>query len=200
MQTHSRTIVLALTAAAFAAGSIRAFPAALAPVPAPTQARPAAAAAARPAPEVVIASWEKLIGTWVADNSTFKNEDEKMDAYGIEWRWGLGKRSLVGRLYGLESGKEVGTFWEFREFWHPGEGRLIMTQHAGDGTYGEGPHDVKADGTSEMVQTFFDPGTGTRTTVGHRAKLEGNVHTTSSFNVDEKGVWTPRRTYIWRRQ
>jgi hypothetical protein len=122
-----------------------------------------------------------------------------MDAYGIEWEWGLGKKSLVGRLYGIKGGKDVGTFWEFREFWHPGEARLIATQHAGDGTYGTGPHEVKADGTSEMVQTFFDPGAGTKSIVGHRSKLEGDVHTTSSFNVDEKGVWTPRRTYVWRR-
>jgi hypothetical protein len=41
-----------------------------------------------------------------------------MDAYGITWEWGLNKKSPVDRLYGLRDGKEVGTFWEFREFWH----------------------------------------------------------------------------------
>jgi hypothetical protein len=189
MRIHSSALILALPAAAFAAGSSQ-------PPPRTGQ---AAAHASRLAPEVVIATWEKLIGNWVADNSKFKNDVDTMDAYGIEWEWGLGKKSLVGRLYGIKGGKDVGTFWEFREFWHPGEARLIATQHAGDGTYGAGPHDVKADGTSEMVQTFFDPGAGTTSIVGHRSKLEGDVHTTSSFNVDEKGVWTPRRTYVWRR-
>jgi hypothetical protein len=188
MRIHSSAPVLVFTAAALASSS-----------PPPARTGQAAATAARPAPDVVIATWEKLIGTWVADNSTFKNDVDTMDAYGIEWEWGLGKKSLVGRLYGVKDGKDVGTFWEFREFWHPGEARLIATQHAADGTYGAGPHDVKADGTSEMVQTFFDPGAGTTSIVGHRSKLEGDVHTTSSFNVDEKGVWTPRRTYVWRR-
>jgi hypothetical protein len=189
MRIHSSALALALTAAALAAGSS----------PASARTGQAAAPASRPAPEVVIATWEKLIGNWVADNSKFKNDVDTMDAYGIEWEWGLGKKSLVGRLYGIKGGKDVGTFWEFREFWHPGEARLIATQHAGDGTYGAGPHDVKPDGTSEMVQTFFDPGAGTKSLVGHRSKLDGDVHTTSSFNVDEKGVWTPRRTYVWRR-
>jgi hypothetical protein len=188
MRIHSATLVLALVLALVAGSS-----------PIWAQTRQATATTAKPVPQVVIATWEKLVGNWVADNSTFKNDVDTMDAYGIEWAWGLGKKSLVGRLYGLKGGKEVGTLWEFREFWHPGEGRLITTQHAGDGTYGVGPHDVKADGTSEMMQTFFDPGTGTKSIVGHRAKLEGDLHTTSSFNVDEKGVWTPRRTYVWRR-
>lgn len=189
MAIHSSALVLALTAAALAAGSSLAS----------ARTGQAAATASRPAPDVVIATWEKLIGNWVADNSKFKNDVDTMDAYGIEWEWGLGKKSLVGRLYGIKGGKDVGAFWEFREFWHPGEARLIATQHAADGTYGAGPHDVKADGTSEMVQTFFDPGAGTTSLVGHRSKLEGDVHTTSSFNVDEKGVWTPRRSYVWRR-
>ena len=130
MRIHSSALILALPAAAFAAGSSQ-------PPPRTGQ---AAAHASRLAPEVVIATWEKLIGNWVADNSKFKNDVDTMDA-----------------------------------------------------------HDVKADGTSEMVQTFFDPGAGTTSIVGHRSKLEGDVHTTSSFNVDEKGVWTPRRTYVWRR-
>jgi hypothetical protein len=187
-----QTLTLSLATLAFAI-------AAAAPVSG--QSAPASAPArSQPVPEVVLSYWQQLVGTWVADNSKFKNETDTMDAYGIEWEWGLGQKSLIGRLYGIKAGKEVATFWEFREFWHPGEARLMATQHAGDGTYGTGPHEVNADGTSEMVQTFFDPEAGTRTTVGHRSKLEGNVHTTSSFTVDERGVWTPRRTYVWRRQ
>ena len=42
---------------------------------------------------MVIATWEKLIGNWVADNSKFKNDVDPMDAYGIEWERGLGKKS-----------------------------------------------------------------------------------------------------------
>ena len=185
MQTLALTLAFAFAASVHVSGQT-------APASAP--------AGAKPVPAVVLSYWEKLVGTWVADNGKFKNETDTMDAYGIEWRWGLGKRSLVGRLYGIKASKDVGTFWEFREFWHPGEARLIATQHASAGTYGAGPHEVRADGTSEMVQTFFDPEAGTKTTVGHRSRLEGNVHTTSSFNVDEKGVWTMRRTYVWRRQ
>ncbi len=157
------------------------------------------AANADPIPDWVLANWEKLVGTWVADNEAYKNAEDTMDAYGIEWEWGLGKKSLVGRLYGIRDGLEAGTFWEFREFWHPGENRLIATQFGSDGTYGAGPHERKAEGATEMLQTFC-PATGAPFRVGHRSKLEGDVHTTQSFDVSEDGLWKDRRTYVWRRK
>ena len=155
---------------------------------------------ALPIPDRVLANWEKLIGTWIADNEAYKSERDPVDAYGISWEWGLGKKSLVGRLYGIRDGKEVGTFWEFREFWHPGEGRVIATQHGSDGTYGAGPHEIGDDGTTEMLQTFYDPTTGAVFRVGHRSTLEGDVHTTRSFDVSPEGEWEERRTYVWRRK
>lgn len=153
-----------------------------------------------PAPAEVTAFWEGLIGTWVADNSRHRSDADTMDAYGIEWTWGLNRKSIVGRLYGIKAGKDTGTFWEFREFWHPGERTAIAMQFARDGTYGVGPHQVNTDGTSEMLQVFYDPVQRTITKTGHRGKLTRDVHTTTSFAVDGKGVWKERRSYVWRRQ
>jgi hypothetical protein len=153
-----------------------------------------------PAPAHVVENWQSLIGTWIASNQQYKSDLDPMDAYGITWEWGLNKKSLVGRLYGLRDGKEVGTFWEFREFWHPGEHRVIATQFGRDGTYGVGPHDIGSDGTSEMLQTFFAPEEGAIRKIGHRAHLKGDVHTTSSFDVNDQDDWKPRRSYVWRRQ
>jgi hypothetical protein len=161
---------------------------------------PAAAEPPAPAPQWVTGMWTELVGTWVADNSAYRDERDTMDAYGIEWRWGIGRKSLVGRLYGIKDGKEAGTFWEFREFWHPGERRLIAAQFGSDGSYGAGPHEREPDGYTRMLQTFFDPEAGNTFEVGHRARLEGDVHTTTSFNVDEAGTWTKRRAYVWKRQ
>jgi hypothetical protein len=100
----------------------------------------------QPAPAVVTDNWERLIGTWIADNSAFKDANDTTDAYGIDWSWGLGRKSLIGRLYGIKDGKEIGTFWEFREFWDPGQGQVMATQFGGNGTYGVGPHEIRADG------------------------------------------------------
>jgi hypothetical protein len=155
---------------------------------------------AEPIPEWVISTWEQLIGTWVTDNGAYKDETDIMDAYGIEWSWGLGRKSLVGRLYGIRDGREVASFWEFREFWHPGEGELVATQFGSDGRYGVGSHVRRTDGSMEMLQTFYDPTTGALSRVGHRSELEGDVHTTRSFDVSDDGVWSDRRTYVWRRK
>ena len=140
-----------------------------------------------------------MIGTWIADNSAFKSEQEPFDAFGIEWSWGIGRQSLVGRLFGLREGKEVGPFWEFREFWHPGEGQLLASQFSPTGTYGVGPHTRKADGTYEMLQVFHDPSGGTMR-VGHRSRVDGNEMTSQSFDVAEDGTWKPRRRYVWRKK
>ncbi|MGH9318352.1 MAG: hypothetical protein ACRD3V_00450 [Vicinamibacteria bacterium] len=152
----------------------------------------------KPIPPLVTATWEKLIGVWTADNSRFKGADEPTDVYAIEWKWGLGRQTLTGRLYGLREGEEVGTFWEFREFWHPGEGQVLTAQFGAGGIYGVGPNEHRADGTSEMLQTFYDP-SGLTTRVDHRSELNGDVHITRSFDVGADGQWTPRREYIWKR-
>ncbi|HSF18258.1 MAG TPA: hypothetical protein VLK65_22170 [Vicinamibacteria bacterium] len=55
----------------------------------------------RPAPEWVVTNWKNLIGVWIADNSAYKTDDDSMDAFGLEWTWGIGNKSLVGRLYGI---------------------------------------------------------------------------------------------------
>ena len=157
-------------------------------------------ARAEPAPEWVVENWTGLVGTWVADNSAYKTTDAAMDAFGLEWSWGLNQKSLVGRLYGIKDGKEVATFWELREFWHPGKGELLTEQFGGNGAYGVGPHRETGDGSTEMLQVFYDPSTGRENRVGHRAVLDGDEHTTTSFDVDDDGTWTERRTYVWRRQ
>lgn len=156
-------------------------------------------ATATPTPPWVVAHWERLVGRWVADNTAYRSDAETFDAYSIEWSWGLGKASLTGRLFGLEGGEEAGTFWEFREFWHPGTGRLTAEQFGADGVYGVGSQERLDDGKLEMAQVFYSPGTGAVSRIGHRSWFEGQVHVTESFDIDENGVWKPRRVYRWQR-
>jgi hypothetical protein len=162
------------------------------------EAGPSTSAASIP-PEV-LANWRQLLGTWVADNSAYQSADDPYDAYAIDWSWGIDERSLVGRLYGLQAGRDVGTFWEFREFWHPGDATVMAIQFGVGGTYGAGPHTFQGDGASEMEQTFFRPADGVTFRVGHRSRLAGDEHMTASFDIGPDGVWTPRRSYTWIRQ
>jgi hypothetical protein len=157
-------------------------------------------AQARPIPDWVRAELALLAGTWITDNSSHRSEAEPFDQYGLEWTWGLGQHSLIGRLYGLANGKDVATFWQFRQFWHPGQGQLMVEQFGADGTYGVGPNLRQADGSFEMLQVFYSPAAGTRASVGHRSSMKDGRHVTASFDVGADGVWVPRRSYVWTKQ
>ncbi len=150
-------------------------------------------------PEWVARYFESMVGTWIAENTVYRGPAEPFAAYGIEWKLGLGGKSLVGRLYAIREGKEADTIWEFREFWHHGDGALLATQLGSDGTYGVGPHVRKADGTMEMLQTFYAP-SGAVTRVGHRSSFDGGDHVTRTFDVGADGTWKAQRTYRWRRK
>jgi hypothetical protein len=157
-------------------------------------------APAQPIPDWVRAQWALHAGTWITDNTPHRSESEPFDQYGLEWTWGLGQHSLIGRLYGLTNGKDVATFWQFRQFWHPGEGQLTVEQFGTDGTYGVGPNVGQADGSFEMLQVFYSPTAGTRARVGHQASMKDGRHVTASFDVGEDGAWVPRRSYVWIKQ
>lgn len=136
-------------------------------------------------------------GYWVTENSNYKSENEPSDAYSLEWRWGIGKQSLIGRLSGLQDGREIGTFWEYRLVWHPGEKQAILYQFGRDGTFGYGPlhqHDAE---TNELEQTFFNTD-GSSWTGRHHTKDSGDEHHTTSF-VLRDGNWEKNRYYVWRR-
>ena len=163
------------------------------------QQAPPTSPAAGAKPAWVDAHFAAHVGTWVADNTAFRSEAEPFDAYAIDWNWGIGRQSLVGRLYAMAAGRDVGTHWELREFWHPGERRLVAAQFGADGRYGVGPHLRRPDGSMDMVQTFYDAA-GRVTRNGHESLREGDVLITRSFDVAADGTRTPRRTYTWKRK
>lgn len=140
-------------------------------------------------------------GRWITDNSKFKSENEPFDEYGTEWAWGVGKKSIKGRLFGLKDKKEVATFWEYRVFWHPLEKRAVFQQFGAGGVFGIGEMRVIGlpDGKSENLTeaTFYNPD-GTNRKDLHKLTENKDEHTTQSFSF-ENGSWELRRIYIWRR-
>ena len=134
-------------------------------------------------------------GRWIASNAEYMSADEPADAYGMEWQWTLGQQGLRGRLFGLRNGQEIGTYWEFRTYWHPGERRLVADQYGGNGTYGTGTITHRGDDEFEVDQTFYQPDGSTFRAL-HRTLHEPTRHVGSSFNWIE-GEWQPRRSYTW---
>ncbi len=148
-------------------------------------------------PESALELMRAEVGTWKADNSAYSGEEEPFDAYAIDWAWNPGHTSLTGRLYGLRESREVGTFWTFHQFWHPGQRTMVVQQLGRDGTFGTGQVRIVEPGVSELVQLFYAPDGSTREE-RHLTRHSVDRRQGTSFRR-VNGKWEERRTYTWVR-
>ena len=137
-------------------------------------------------------------GRHVTDNSAYQSAGEPADQYAVEWSYGLGKKSMKGRLFGLRDGEEIGTYWEIRLFWHPGRREAVLHQYGGDGRVAVGTVSEADDGGLRALMDITAPD-GTVTSVrDDHSPADGDTHTTASF-VRQGDEWRARRSYTWSR-
>ena len=137
-------------------------------------------------------------GIWITDNHEYKGEQEPFDAYGMQWDWGIGKKSLKGRMFCLQEGEEVATVWEFLQFWDSEAKVLRMLQIGRDGTVGQGTVTNLGQGKSKSQERFCNTA-GQCFEVGHETwKKDGDFYT-QSFDVLD-GEWSKRRLYVWKQK
>lgn len=152
-------------------------------------------------PKWVMTEWTNLTaegGHWIADNLAHKSENEPYDAYGLEWSWGIGNKSVIGRLYGIINNKDIGTFWEFRNYWDPKQKKYVLIQFGSDGTFGSGSAHLNGN-IIEAIQTFYAPN-GSSYMVRHESETTSKLHMTTSFRQDENGKWVKNRNYTWHKK
>ena len=137
-------------------------------------------------------------GMWVTANPKATDEPDSPDAFGMTWVAASEGRLLVGRLFGLKNGREVAEYWTFREYWHPGERRVVVQQWSSWGAYGEGETTSLGSDRWQLDQTFWlADGRGWRE--GHRTVENGDEYVTDVFDIDAIGNWSPRDGNVWRR-
>ena len=141
---------------------------------------------------------KQTVGTWVTTNKEYQNENEPMESYGMNWKWGIGKQSIVGELYGFINNKKVGPFWEFRQYWDFNKNQGVLVQYAPNGTVGLGPLKVLENDMVEITQVFTTSNGG-QSKHGHRSTLNGNEFISSSFLIDASGKWSKNRSYTWHK-
>ncbi|MDY8137353.1 VOC family protein [Aquimarina sp. 2201CG5-10] len=146
-------------------------------------------------PDWFVDNMTQSIGTWITDNSSYKTKQEPFDQYGMDWEWGIGKRNITGKLYGLINGKKQGIFWEFRQYWDFDKNQGIIIQYGADGSIGKGPMILKGN-QLELVQDFISP-EGKKTVHGHRSTLNKNIFISTSYDISANGHWQKRRSYTW---
>lgn len=136
-------------------------------------------------------------GTWIADNTAFKSAQEPYDAYGQQWQYGLGDSYLRGRLFCIQDEKDIGTVWDFIEYWDPEARELKVLQIGRDGTTGQGTIELNEEQQTKSLQTFTGPG-GHSFVSGHIVELHGDEQKTESYHVENE-KWVKNRQYIWKR-
>ena len=137
------------------------------------------------------------LGNWVADDQPFQSEGEPFDAYGKEWKWGIGKTSIVGRIYGIRNGMDVATFWELRQYWDNVKQEAVLIQFGRQGVEGVGTSWQTAEGVTESRQLFSKPD-GTEWQEKHIVQWHDGEMTTTSLAMDSEGLWKEIRTYHWK--
>lgn len=136
-------------------------------------------------------------GRWITDNAEYRNDTEPYEAYATEWKSAFDGMSMSGRLYGMIDGKEVAEFWQFRQYWHPGEKKAVVEQFGWGGTVGIG-HSWRDGEETKSDQSFFATD-GSINRTGHISSFpDADTHITASFDIVD-GEWRPRRVYTWLR-
>lgn len=144
--------------------------------------------------------WTHDGGTWTTDNREYKNSQNPYDAYGMEWKWGLGEKTIKGRLYVIKDGRDAGTIWEYRSAWHPIDKTVLLYQFGSDGSLGLGVMDSTGIHESRLTQRFFDP-SGQISSLGHDHRIKNDREIEiQSYTISESGEWKKLRFYVWKHQ
>ena len=150
-------------------------------------------------PEWVLEDWAhrtQFEGVWIADNSDYKSDQEPYDAYGIQWSYGLGNQSLVGRLFVIKDNEEVADAWSFLEYWDAETKMLKVMQTGSNGTVGHGTI-KKMDNGKMKEQQRFSTTNGDSYSTGHELWYEDGTQHTHSYDI-VNGEWHKRRYYKWK--
>ena len=139
------------------------------------------------------------IGVWITDNAAYMSETEPIEQFGMEWKMGIGGTSIIGRLYGIKDGKEIGNYWEFREYWDPVKRQAIIQQFGYGGMIGIGPVHNLGNGNFEAFPVFMEA-SGNSYEQKHVNVLVGNEMKSTSYNKTSSGGWEKDRYYVWYKQ
>lgn len=149
-------------------------------------------------PDWVEEEMQRMVGTWVADNSAYLSEQETDDAYAITWTWGEGNKNIEGELYGMNKGKKTTAYWLFFQYWDPVEEQLRLVQVSPERVIGKGFIE-RIDATHTKLQQTFTMPDGQSYQTGHTTQITGNSEITVSYTIKE-GEWIPDRRYTWNKQ
>ncbi|MBT8266875.1 MAG: hypothetical protein KJO41_05625 [Bacteroidia bacterium] len=149
-------------------------------------------------PESYKAEMQRMLGTWIADNSNYMSEQETDDAYAIRWTYGLDNTTLIGHLFGMKDGVKTSVYWQFFQFWDPENKQVRVIQMNTYGTKGEGLVKYIDEQHSQLTQVYVNPD-GSRFETGHKTELYANKEISRSYEIKD-GKWIEGRHYIWIKQ
>jgi len=136
------------------------------------------------------------IGTWIADNKENLSEEDPYLAYGLEYKWGIGKTSIIGRLYGIKEGVETEDFWQFRQYWDNVKEKGVVVQYGNWGVVGFGYMKPISNNQMESIQTFSLTD-GRTWEVKHIIEMHETNFISTSYDKDKNGTWINSGGWTW---
>jgi hypothetical protein len=127
-------------------------------------------------------------------------DEAPFDAFVIEWTRSRYATGMTGRLSGWKKGREVAEFWQFRQFWHPGDRKALVFQWGLGGAFGAGEQVSLGGGRTKLTQDLA-MADGTTRKSGHIAYFKApDEHVTEQYAIAADGVWTLENRLVWRRE
>lgn len=153
-------------------------------------------------PEPIMDDWISMTrdgGNWITESITdAQGKKIENEQYGMKYTWGLGEKSVEATLYVVRDGKNAGTLFSFKFFYHPYEKKFLHHQYGSDGTLGIGETTILSDHTSENIASIYLPN-GQVIKVKHVQETKGDLKYQKTFLLDKSNNWYQDRSYVWKR-
>lgn len=142
---------------------------------------------------------ESEVGVWIADNTEYFSDSEPYMKYGITWRFGVDKTSVIGELYGITADGNKELFWQLRQYWNNEKQQAAFHQYGKGGMVGKGFLTRTEDNTFEIIQAFSIPN-GYTWIEKHVNILTKKQMLSTAFNQTKNDQWNKKRTMAWKKQ
>lgn len=140
-------------------------------------------------------------GEWRSPNPDYRNEPAAPSHFALRYRWGPGRRQVIGELVGVfAKSEETPVYWTIYSYLDPLTNALEVLQIGAGGAVAKGRMTMGVDGRRVIDQVFVGTD-GSSRSVRHVDTFDesGDRFRSDVMEKDENGNWQKVREWTWMR-